>query len=840
MMQSLLLDIRFGLRMLRKSPGFAAVAVITLALGIGANTAIFTLFDQVLLRRLPVRNPEQLVQLQSSGADTGRLSARGGSRGAYFSYPMYHDLRDQNAVFSGMLATFATQVGVQWHNQPELANTELVSGNYFDVLGVSPAEGRLLSQADDVTQNASPVVVLSFAYWQRRFGADPGVLNQSILINGQPFTVVGVVAPGFRSVVVGDAPDLFAPMMMKPEITPGWNDLGDHRSSWLNIFARLSPGMRREQAEAGVNIQWHALRAEELKQIKNRSASFAQHFVAESHLSVLDGALGFSPLRENMRTPLLIVMAMVGLVLLIACANVASLLLVRAAGRVREMSVRYALGARRGRILQQLIVEGGLLGVGGGGLGLLVAPQVSAILVRMIYSDANQQAPFSVTPDLRIFLFNFGIALFVSLLFSLAPAAQFWHPDITPTLKQQTISVAGGGAFVRRVSVGLQIGLSLLLLLGSGLFLRTLYKLKTFDVGFMTDHLLTFGLDAKLAGYDPKDVPILSNRVVEMLSSLPGVSSVAATNDPELAGNSEGTNITIAGYTPKEDEDMNAEKSIVTADYFSTLKRPLLAGRSFGAQDGPDADKVAIVNRSFAQHFFGSPQQALGHYLVNGSGKDVKPDIQIVGVVQDAKHQGIRAEIRRSLFVPYLQAKEVGQFPIQFYVRTWQAPQSTETSIRGAMQKLDSKLVVDTLITMDQQIDDNLSTERMIALLAASFGVLATLLAAVGLYGVLAYATVQRTREIGIRIALGASRGAVARMVLSEVARLAGISIAVALPLALILGRLIKSQLFGISSADPLTLFATTLLTCLAALFAAWIPTRRATRVDPMVALRYE
>jgi len=838
-MESILQDVRQSLRMMAKNPAFTIVAIVTLALGIGANTAIFTLCDQVLLRRLPVRNPQELVQLQYSGSDTGRASSRGGSHGAYFSYPMYHDLRDRNTVFSGMLATYSTQVGVQWHNQPELANTELVSGNYFDVLGVRPATGRLLLQSDDVTQNASPVVVLSFEYWQRRFGADPAILNQPLLINGHPFTVVGVVAPGFRSVVVGDAPDVFAPMMMKPEITPGWNDLDNHRSRWLNMFARLSPRLDRAQAEAGVNIQWHALRAEELKQIQNRSASFVQRFVADSHLSLLNGALGFSPLRENIRTPLLIVMGMVGLVLLIACANVASLLLVRAAGRVREISVRYALGARRGRILQQLMIEGAMLGLAGGALGLLLAPRVSGLLVQMMYTDSNQQLPFSATPDLRIFLFNFGIALLVSLLFSLAPAAQFWHPDLTPTLKQQTISVAGGGQGFRRVSVGLQIGLSLLLL-ASGLFLRTLYKLKTFDVGFATDHLLTFGLDAKLAGYEPKDTPALAQRALQTLSGLPGVSSVAATNDPELSGNTEGSNITIVGYSPREDEDMNAEWSIITAKYFATLKRPMLSGRDFSAEDGPDGGKVAIVNKSLAQHFFGSPQQALGHYLASGGGKGTQPGIQIVGVVQDAKHQGVREEIKRGVFIPYLQTKDVGQLALQFYVRTWQEPQSAETGIRNAMQKLDSKLVVDTLITMDQQINDNLSTERMIALLATSFGVLATLLAAVGLYGVLAYATVQRTREIGIRIALGASRGAVARMVLSEVARLAGISIAVALPLALILARLIKSQLFGISSADPLTLVATTLLTGITAILAAWIPTRRATRVDPMVALRYE
>jgi putative ABC transport system permease protein len=836
-METLRQDVRYGLRMMAKNPGFTIVAIITLAMGIGANTAIFTLFDQVLLRRLPVRDPQELVQFRSSGADTGRLNSRGNNQGDYFSYPMYQDLRNQNTVFSGVLATFFTQVGLEWHNQPELVNTELVSGNYFETLGLRPALGRLFVQSDDVVQNANPLVVLSFTSWQRRFGSDPGILNQTLLLNGHPFTVIGVVQPGFHSVVVGDAPDFFAPMMMKPEITPGWNDLDDHRSKWLTIFARLKPGIASAQAEAGLDVLWRALRTEEFKTIKTHSPIFKERFIDKSHLSLLNGAIGYSPLRENARTPLLILMGMVGLVMLIACANVASLLLVRAAGRVREMSIRYALGARRGRIVRQLMIEGGMLGVAGGTLAVILAPQVSALLLRRMLADNSGQTPFSSQPDLRIFIFNFGLAIVVSLLFSLAPAIQFWRPDLTPALKQQTTTVAGGGLGFRRASVGVQIGLSLLLLVGSGLFIRTLYNLKTLNVGFSTDHLLTFGIDAKLAGYDPKDIPALFRRVEDTLAALPGVHSVAATNDPELAGNSEGRTINVAGYAAKDDEDMNVEWSVVTADYFSTLEKPMVAGRSFSQQDGPDAAPVTVVNESLARRYFGSAQQALGHSL---SAKDGKPDMQIVGVVADARHEGVRIEIRRTVFIPYLQAKEAGNIPLEFYVRTWQAPETAEATVSSAMRNLDSKLALDTMRTMDEQINDNLSTERMIALLAASFGVLATLLAAVGLYGVLAYATVQRTREIGIRLALGASRGNVARMVLTEVARLAAISVAVALPAALALGRLIGSQLFGVSSHDPLTLVAVTLLVGLMALFAAWIPTRRATRVDPMVALRYE
>jgi len=838
-METLLEDLRYGLRILRKKPGFTLLAGITLALGIGANTAIFTLLDQVLLRRLPVREPEQLVQLQFSGSDRGRTSSYGGNSNDYFSYPMYRDLRDQNRVFAGVLATDSTQVGVEWQNQANLANTELVSGNYFELLGVRAALGRLLVQSDDVVQNANPVVVLSFAYWQRKFGGEPGVLDQTILINGHPFTVIGVTQPAFHSIVVGNAPDLFAPMMMKPEITPDWNDLDNRRSRWLNIFARLEPGEKRSQAEAGINLLWHSLRAEELRGITNQSTSFREKFLDTSRLTLLDGSLGFSPLRENIRTPLLIVMGMVGLVILMACANIAGLLSVRAAGRVREISVRYALGAERRRITQQLLVEGLLLGLLGGSVGFLLAPSVSGLLARRLSSDSQTAMAFSFQPDLRIFAFNFGLAFLASMLFSLLPVFEFWHPDLTPALKQQTITVTNGRGHLRRAAVGMQIGLSLLLLVGSGLFLRSLYNLKTFDVGFVTDHLVTFGLDPKLAGYDAKQIPILFQRVEDTLAGLPEVHSVAATNDPELAGDSESKNIKIAGYSPQADEDMDVELAVVTSNYLSTLGTQLVAGRSFTDQDGPDTTKVAIVNESLARHFFATPEMALGHYLTDNR-DDGPSNTEIIGVVKDARHRQVRSDVTRTVFLPYRQLKDAGDLSLQIYVRTWQPPQVAENAIRNAIARLDSKLVLDGMRTMDEQIDESLSTERLIALLAASFGVLATLLAAVGIYGVLAYTTVQRTREIGIRIALGATRGAVARMVLTEVAQLAGISILVALPLALILSQLVRSQLFGVSNHDPLTLIATAIVVGIVALLAAWLPTRRATRIDPMVALRYE
>ena len=586
-MENILQDLRYAFRMLRKNPGFTLVVVITLALGIGANTAIFTVLDQLLLRTLPVRDPQQLVQFRFSGSDSGRADSYGGDPGTYFSYPMYRDMQARNSVFSDVLSTDSTQVGLQWHNQPDLVATELVSGNYFQMLGVRPALGRLFVPSDDVTQAANPVIVLSYAYWQRRFGSNPNVLDQTVLVNGHPFTVIGVAQSGFRSIVVGNAPGIFAPMMMKPQITPTWNDLDNRRSRWLNIFGRLKPGISREQAEAETNILWRAIRSDELKAIPRPSPRFRERFVEKSQVTLLDGARGFSPLRDTIRTPLLIVMGMVGLVMLMACVNVAGLLLVRAAGRAKEISVRYALGAKQGRMVQQLLVEGVLLGLGGGIFGLLLAGPVSRILLLRVASDSSGNIPFSVQPDSRILIFNFGLAILVSLLFSLAPAVHFWSPDLTPALKQQTTTVGGGTLRFRRIAAGVQIGLSLLLLVGSGLFVRTLYNLRNLDAGLVTDHLVTFGIEPHLAGYGEAQVLPLYQRMLATIGGLPGVRAIAATNDPVLSNNVENSSVTVAGYTPKEDEDMTVEWSTVTPTYLYTLQTPLLAGRDLSESDGP-------------------------------------------------------------------------------------------------------------------------------------------------------------------------------------------------------------------------------------------------------------
>ena len=836
-MHTILLDLRYAIRQLLKSPGFALVAVLTLALGIGANTAIFTLLDQALLRALPVNHPEQLVRLHYFGSNTGRINSFGGDSHDYFSYPMYRDLRDKNQVFSGTLANVEMQVGVQWNNQSDLASGELVSGNYFDVLGVRPAMGRLLLPSDDV-QNSNPVVVLSFNYWNAHFAGDPRVINQTLYINGHPFTIVGVAEPRFHSAIAGYTPKLFVPIVNKAVVMPGMNDLEDRRSSWANIVARLKPGVSREQAEAAMLPLWRSIRASELTNIKNKTELFAKHFVDESKLLLLDESRGFSPLREQIQAPLLIVMAMVGLVVLMACVNVSSLLLVRVASRVREMSIRYAMGAGRGQIIRQLLVEGLLLGVLGGLTGLLFAPLVSAFLVRRIAGDAATEMPFSAHIDLRILLFNFGLAFLVSVLFSLAPSLRFLHPDLVNSLKQQATTGSSGHLRFRRVSVGVQIGLSLLLLIGAGLFVQTLHNLRTLSVGFVTDHLLTFGVNPTLAGYDPKQAVPLQKHLLEVLAAQPGVRAVAGTDDPELAGNSETSNISFAGHKLKPDEDIQSEWQAITPTYFSTMNIPLLAGRTFTEQDMESKAKVAIVNANLARKYFGDPKNAVGRLMARGSGSNVKFDIEIIGVVGDARHRDMRTDVLLTVYRPYFQDNPFGF--MQYYVRTWQAPEAAEMTMRRAVQQVDSKLAIDTMRTMDEQIADNISNDRLVAMLAVSFGVLATVLAAIGLYGVLAYATAQRTREIGIRMALGAQRSEVVRMVLRDVVWLAGISLAVTLPIAIFLSRLVRSQLYGVSPADPLVLTAGTLLVALVALIAALLPARRAAAVEPMQALRTE
>ena len=836
-METLLQNVRYALRQLRKYPGFTAVAVLTLAVGIGANAAIFSLVDQVLLKQMPVSEPDRLVQLKFVGSDTGHTDSYAGANELYFSYPMYRDLRDQNAVFSGMLAMFPKQVGLQWKNSSSLVKSELVSGNYFSVLGVKPAFGRLFLPEDSAARGASPLVVLSYRYWTQHFASDPGVINQGVSINGNLFTIIGVVQPGFNSAIAGTLPDIFVPITMKPQMTPGWDELEDRRSKWLNIVARLKPGISVEQAEAGVTPLWKSVRAIELQSITSHNQRFRDWFVAKSYLTLLDASRGFSPLRENMRVPLLILMGMVGLLTLMATANVGSLLLVRAAGRVREMSVRYSLGASRVRIIGQLLVEGLALGLAGGALGLALSPLLTKALIALITptSAAEDMSPLSASPDRSVVLFCFLVSVGASVLFSLAPIVQFYRPKVTAALKQQTGTGEVSHARFRRITVGVQIGLSLVLLVGAGLFSRTLRNLKSVDVGFVTDHLLTFQLDPRLAGYQPSAVTALYKRLLETFSTQPGVQSVGMTDDPVLAQSDSTFSIDVPGYQPQEGERRSFEWEHVTPAYFATLRLPLVAGRIFNEADTPATVKVVVVNESFARKFFGRPEQSLGKTFTIGK---VDKPLSIVGVVKDAKHGSVHDLFLPMFYTPIFQDAEPGSVAV--YIRTQQAPEQAASAVRMAVAQIDSRLVVDTLQSLNAGIDTTLISERMLSFLASSFGVVAAFITAIGLYGVLAYSITQRTREIGVRMALGATRGAVVKLVLREVLMITGCSVVVAVPLSIALSSFVKNQLFGVSYSDPKTLVFVVLTIGFVALAAASLPARRAVRVQPITALRYE
>ena len=839
-MQPFLQDLRYALRQLRKSPGFTLTVILTLALGIGANAAVFTLFDQVLLRMLPVQQPQQLVRFHWTGSYSGGASVFGGDTGDFFSYPMYKDLRDKNQVFSSVVAVDKTNVGVIWNNQAEDEDAEIVTGNYFEVLGLQPAAGRLLTPQDDTDKGANPQLVLSYAYWKSRFSGSTAVIGQTVRINGHPFTIVGVAPEAFQTAIGGYKPGLFLPISMSEVAMPSTaprDTHNNHQFIWLTLIARLKPGVTIPQAEAGLAPLWHALRAEELTLYKERTERFSKNFLDNSHLVVQDDSRGFSPGRADLRTPLIILMSMAGLLVAMCAINVATLLLLRAAARAREMSMRYALGASRPRIVSQLFIEGGILGLAGALAGLAFAPLVANALVRlMTQADPGSEA-YSAVIDSRVLLFTLGISVLVSLLFSLAPVLHFIRPNLVEALRQNAGTASKGSQRFRKVAVGVQIALSVLLLGAAGLFVHTLDNLRNQPVGFDISSLATFNLDPTNSGYGEDRTPQIITNAVDALQRIPGVISAAATTDPELTGDDEIHSYNIDGHTFTEDEKRGFESPDITPGYFATLRQPVLVGREFTTADAKGTAKVAVVNLAFAKRFFGTPLNAIGH-LITEDHPGAKPDTAIVGVVGNTRHTDLRTELGPAVYRPYAQMEHpVG---VQFYVKTTQSPEASEASIRKVIHDLDPTLVVSGLRTMEAQTEIASFGERALAILAVGFSVLALILAAVGLYGVLAYSTEQRTREIGVRLALGAPRSSIVVTVLREMALIAAIATVVALPSVVFLARLFRSQLYGVSVYDPLTLAASTALIIFTVLLAAALPARRAAGVQPMQALRTE
>jgi predicted permease len=834
-MTSLWPDLRFSLRAIRRSPLFASVAILSLALGIGANTAIFTLMDQLMLRQLPIKDPDQLVMLYQQGAHNGsNLGPR------MHSYPIYQDLREKATPFSEVLCRRLVSASLSSDGQTERVEAEMVSGNFFTMLGIQTAAGRLFnSYDDDRVVRGHPVVVLSYDYWRSRFAGNPNVVGKKILVNNYPMTIVGVSAPGFAGIDPAVSPQIRVPILMEPVMAPQWSWMQpyDRRARWVQVFARLKPGFTVESARAPLQGLFHQIREYEatLPAAKNWSAYAHDQFLRGT-IHIEKAATGYSSLRNSFSTALLVLMCMVGLVLLIACANVANLLVARAFARQKEIAVRLSIGASRGQLIRQLLVESMVLSFAGGLAGVLLAVAMTRGLLALVPAEGNPLL-IRAQPDLRILLFTLALTFLTGLIFGLVPALRASRPDLWTTLKDAVGSIAGtgGSLFLRRGLVTAQVALSFLLLFGAGLFVRSLQNLKSVDTGFHDiDNLITFQVSPALNGYDAPRTVHLYEELLDHIHTIPGVKSVALASVPLLHGDEWDNRTMVEGYQAKDGEDMQAFMNSVSPGYFATMGISIREGRDFDRRDVKENSKVAIVNERFARHFFGN-KSAVGRHLGHGGDQTAKLDIEIIGVVADSLNEGPREGVRRQVFVP-----NWGNQSVAFYVRAGLGSTSAYPALRNEVKKLDASMPVNELKTLGGQLDETLLTERLVALLSAGFGLLATLLAAIGLYGVMAFVVARRTKELGVRMALGAKPAAMIWLVMKDVLLLLGLGLAVGIPAAIALGRFVAAQLYGIKVNDPGMAGASLGVLIVVAGLAGFIPAQRASRIDPILALRYE
>jgi predicted permease len=835
-MNGLVQDFRYAVRQLRKSPGFAAVAVTTLALGIGANTAIFTVVNGLLLKMLPVRDPQQLVVV----GDPTRAQQRsnGTPRTDVFSYPLYKELRDRNAVFTGLCAA-ATDHHIEVEaGEGQLPDEKIfgrmVSGNYFAVLGLEPAAGRLFSDADDTTEGANPVVVLSYEYWQRKFALSPAILGKDIRLNGYPFNVIGVAPVGFVGDVVGEQMAFFVPLSMQPQIVRGrhWRNAGN--TSWLSLIGRLKTNMTPAQAEANLNTVFQqaakgdygaALSADDRNAIR------------DAHISVAKGGGGVSSLRGDYRIPLLLLMGIVGLVLLIACVNVANLLLSRAASRSREIALRLAVGANQRRLLQQLLTESVLLALLGGMAGSLLAIWGVRLLVELLGSDTN----LPLVPDWRVLTFTITISLLTGIAFGLVPALQSLRVRVLRGLKDANRATPAPGSRLtlgKGLIVG-QVALSLLVLFSAGLLVRSLQKLMTQNFGYDRNQLVIARLDPTGAGYSTDDMKLLAQQLVARLAGAPGVRAVTYSTNGLFAGSESDDAIIVPGFNASRPRDRNAMEDYVGPDYFGVVGIPILTGRGIEVQDTAASTRVAVVNEAMAKRYFSGENPIGRQFQIDDPDWLAKP-ITIVGISHDAKEHssGIREDVKPRFYLAFQQTPDPTQIVLELQVSG--APSGAVSNVLGQIKAADPRLPISFIQTLDSLVTDSAGNQIALAKLSTFFAGLALLLACVGLYGVMSYTVAGRTREIGVRMALGARRVDVLQLVLRESMLLVAIGLATGIPLALATTRVLHSFLFGLKSTDPLSLIAVILLLGVVAAVAGFIPARRAARINPMVALRYE
>jgi len=845
---TVLQDARYAIRVLFQNPGFAAIAILSLALGIGANTAIFSLIDTVLLRSLPVRDPQQLVVF-ALDPDEPRIS---------FDYPDYRYIRDQDRSFagvaayggSGQQAAFAVpEEGSQ--AIPELITPTLVSGNFFDLLGVVPAVGRMLRPDDNLKEDGHPWVVLDYDFWRLRFGADPAAVGRKITLNGSPFTIVGVTRSGFIGPQVGVHPDIYAPIVMLREIQQSTGNWNTRHQWWLTVLCRLKPGVTRQAAIPEVDTLWHQILAGDPEEHRR---PYDKNYDLNNRGTLMEASGGYSYLRNQIQKPLTVLMAVVGLVLLIACANVANLLLARAAARQREIAIRLAVGAGRARLVRQLVLETMVIATLGGIVGAVLAWWGVGALLRFL-PQRSIPLDLNLAPDWRLLAFSFGVCLAVGLLCGILPALQATRPNLTSALKNE--SAAGGRVRfdIRRALVVTQVAVSLLLLIGAGLLVRSLQNLKSLDPGFVRERVLLVNVNPSLMGYKGQHLREFYERLLTRTRALPEVRSASLAIITPLSGGRWNSGTTFEGYERAADEKPWVDHNSVSPGFFETLGIPLIQGRDFRDEDNPAVtpdptyvsqikgeerlpppQPVAIINEAAAAKYF-AHQNPIGRHFTHGDKFDMSNSFEIIGVVKNSNYFDIRKSVEPMVYLPVWRLRAGSN---TLCIRTSGEPERLANAIRREVAAIDVSVPVLQTFSLEQQFDNAIAQERTVTTLCGFFGSLAVLLAAIGLYGVMAHSVTRRYREIGIRMALGAERSRVMWMVLRETAWMIAIGAAIGLPAAFATTRLVQSFLYGLTPQDPLSITLATIGLAVITGLAGYIPALRATRVDPMVALRYE
>ncbi len=849
-------DLLYGARMMLSRKGFTAVAVLSLALGIGANTAIFSLLDTTLLKMLPVKNPRELVLFKwlsgdrrmfrgYDGSGIERDEATGMRTGTSFSYPAFERFRDQNQTLANVFAfALLRQLNVGVDGRAEIAEGQIVSGGYHAGLGVNAFLGRTLTDEDDKA-GAAAAAVISHRYWQRRFSGDPSVIGKAVSLNGAAFTIVGVTGPEFFGALeIERAPDITVPMAFQPQVRPTSAPLlSDARNWWVHVIGRLKPGVGERRALADLNLilQQHAAAA--------RSSLQAEFDLPG--LKLEPGGQGLTQTRSKYAQPLAILMAAAGLALLIACLNVANLLLARSETRQKEIAVRLSLGASRFRLVRQLLTESLLLSLMGGALGLVFAYWgKDALLALRVWGSGSMALDLNL--DLRALAFTAAVSVLTGILFGLAPALRATRVDLTPALKDGAGTATSARSRLSKGLVVAQVALSLLLLVGAGLFARTLGNLAQIDVGFNRENLLIFRVNPGVSGYKGERLANFYQQMLERIEALPGVRSATVLQNTLLGSGVGGGNIYVQGYDSQPNEKLMADTQYVATNFFEAMEIPILKGRRFTPQENEQAPKVAVINQTLARRYFGDTDPigqhlAIGAVNYDNSGKMIgsdNPPIEIVGVARDSKYNTLRGEIGPSVYLPFRQRQYGISGEMTCAVRAAGDPAAMTAAIRNALESIDANTPLSAVKTQNEQIAEQLAQPRLFASLSSFFGLLAMALASIGLYGVMSYTVARRTYEIGIRMALGAQGGDVLRMMLRETLLLVAIGLAIGLAASVATARLIESSLdgllFGLTSTDPLTLALAALLLLGVAIVAGWMPARRAAQVDPLVALRHE